>query len=59
VDEKSQIQALDWTAPMLPLPLGIPERQTHDYRPPRHRRAVRRALLSNQLRGERINADAR
>jgi transposase len=32
VDEKSQIQALDRTAPVLPLRPGIPERQTHDYR---------------------------
>lgn len=32
VDEKSQIQALDRTAPMLPMRPGIPERQTHDYR---------------------------
>jgi transposase len=31
VDEKSQVQALDRTAPMLPLRPGIPERQTHDY----------------------------
>ena len=31
VDEKSQIQALDRTAPVLPLRPGIPERQTHDY----------------------------
>jgi transposase len=31
VDEKSQIQALDRTAPILPLRLGLPERQTHDY----------------------------
>ena len=31
VDEKSQIQALDRTAPVLPLRLGIPEKQTHDY----------------------------
>jgi len=31
VDEKSQIQALDRTQPMLPLRPGIPERQTHDY----------------------------
>ena len=30
-DEKSQIQALDRTAPILPLRPGIPERQTHDY----------------------------
>jgi transposase len=32
VDEKSQIQALDRTAPMLPLRPGLPERQTHDYK---------------------------
>jgi transposase len=31
VDEKSQIQALDRTAPMLPLRPGLPERRTHDY----------------------------
>ncbi len=30
-DEKSQIQALDRTAPILPLRPGIPTRQTHDY----------------------------
>jgi transposase len=32
VDEKSQIQALDRTAPILPLIPGTPERRTHDYR---------------------------
>src|SRR5437660_3396762 len=32
VDEKSQIQALDRTQPLLPLRPGIPARQTHDYR---------------------------
>jgi transposase len=32
VDEKSQIQALDRTAPVLPLLPGTPERRTHDYR---------------------------
>lgn len=30
-DEKSQIQALDRTAPLLPLRPGIPAQQTHDY----------------------------
>lgn len=30
-DEKSQIQALDRTRPILPLAPGIPEKQTHDY----------------------------
>jgi transposase len=31
IDEKSQIQALDRTAPILPLRPGLPERATHDY----------------------------
>ena len=31
VDEKSQIQALDRTAPILPMLPGMPERATHDY----------------------------
>lgn len=31
VDEKSQIQALDRTQPVLPLAPGLPERRTHDY----------------------------
>src|SRR6266567_9131154 len=32
VDEKSQIQALDRTAPILPLMPGTPQRRSHDYR---------------------------
>ena len=32
VDEKSQIQALDRTQPVLPMLPGIPERRTHDYK---------------------------
>jgi transposase len=31
VDEKSQVQALDRTAPMLPIRPGLAERRTHDY----------------------------
>jgi transposase len=31
VDEKSQIQALDRSAPVLPLLPGVPARQSHDY----------------------------
>ena len=31
VDEKSQIQALDRTQPILPMLPGLPERRTHDY----------------------------
>jgi transposase len=32
IDEKTQIQALDRTAPILPLRPGLPERATHDYK---------------------------
>jgi transposase len=32
VDEKSQIQALDRTTPILPMLPGVPERATHDYK---------------------------
>jgi transposase len=32
VDEKSQIQALNRTAPILPMLPGVPERATHDYK---------------------------
>jgi hypothetical protein len=31
VDDKSQIQALDRTQPLLPLRPGIPAQMTHDY----------------------------
>jgi len=44
VDEKSQIQALDRTRPLLPLRPGIPARQTHDYK--RHRTTTLYAALS-------------
>jgi transposase len=32
VDEKSQIQALDRTQPLLPLDFGVTEKRTHDYK---------------------------
>lgn len=32
LDEKSQIQTLERTAPILPLRPGLPEQQTHDYK---------------------------
>lgn len=32
VDEKSQIQALDRSSPILPMMRGTPERRTHDYK---------------------------
>lgn len=44
VDEKSQIQALDRTAPLLPMRPGIPARQTHDYK--RHGTTTLLAALS-------------
>jgi len=44
VDEKSQIQALDRTAPLLALRPGIPARQTHDYQ--RHGTTTLYAALS-------------
>jgi transposase len=53
VDEKSQIQALDRTAPLLPLRPGIPARQTHDYQ--RHGTTTLFAalsLLDGQVIGE-------
>jgi transposase len=31
IDEKTQVQALDRTAPVLPILPGVPEKQTHDY----------------------------
>jgi transposase len=53
VEEKSQIQALDRTAPILPLRPGIPERQTHDYK--RHGTTTLFAAL-NILNGKVIGA---
>jgi len=44
VDEKSQIQALDRTAPLLPRWPGLPARQTHDYH--RHGTTTLYAALS-------------
>ena len=44
VDEKSQIQALDRTQPLLPLRPGVPARQTHDYK--RHGTTTLFAALS-------------
>ena len=43
VDEKSQIQALDRTQPILPLAPGVAERRTHDYMTTRDHHAVRGA----------------
>jgi transposase len=46
VDEKSQIQALDRTAPLLPLRPGQAERRTHDYK--RHGTTSLFAALNTQ-----------
>lgn len=54
VDEKSQIQALDRTQPMLPLRPGLPARQTHDYQ--RHGTTTLFAAL--EIATGRISADA-
>ena len=53
VDEKSQIQALDRPAPILPLRPGLPERQTHDYK--RHRTTTLLAAF-NILNGKVIGS---
>lgn len=45
VDEKSQIQALDRTQPLLPLRPGLPERQTHDYKRYGTRKRIRRGTF--------------
>ncbi|MEU1757375.1 IS630 family transposase [Micromonospora matsumotoense] len=54
VDEKSQIQALDRTAPLLPMRFGQAERRTHDYK--RHGTTTLFAAL--EVATGRITADA-
>jgi len=54
VDEKSQIQALNRTQPILPLRPGLPARQTHDYI--RHGTTTLFAAL--EIATGRISADA-
>lgn len=54
VDEKSQVQALDRTAPMLPLRPGLAARRTHDY--VRHGTTTLFAAL--EIATEKITADA-
>ena len=54
VDEKSQVQALDRTAPMLPLRPGLAERRTHDYK--RHGTTTLFAAL--EVATGKITADA-
>jgi transposase len=54
VDEKSQVQALDRTAPLLPMRFGAAERRTHDYL--RHGTTTLFAAL--EVATGRITADA-
>jgi transposase len=54
VDEKSQVQALDRTAPMLPLRPGLAARRTHDYK--RHGTTTLFAAL--EVATGKITADA-
>jgi len=54
VDEKSQIQALDRTAPMLPLRPGLPARQTYDYK----RNGTTTLFAALEVATGRISADA-
>jgi hypothetical protein len=54
VDEKSQVQALDRTAPLLPIRFGAAERRTHDYL--RHGTTTLFAAL--EVATGRITADA-
>jgi transposase len=54
VDEKSQVQALDRTAPLLPMRFGQAERRTHDYL--RHGTTTLFAAL--EVATGRITADA-
>ena len=55
VDEKSQIQALDRTAPILPMLPGMPERATHDYK--RHGTSSLYAALDiSHRQGDRLAA---
>jgi transposase len=54
VDEKSQIQALDRTAPMLPLRPGLPARQSYDYK----RNGTTTLFAALEIATGKITADA-
>jgi transposase len=54
VDEKSQIQALDRTAPMLPLRPGLPARATYDYK----RNGTTTLFAALEVATGKISADA-
>jgi transposase len=54
VDEKSQIQALDRTAPMLPLRPGLPARRSYDYK----RNGTTTLFAALEVATGKITADA-
>jgi transposase len=54
VDEKSQVQALDRTAPMLALRPGLPARQTYDYK----RNGTTTLFAALDVATRKISADA-
>jgi transposase/DNA-binding CsgD family transcriptional regulator len=54
VDEKSQIQALDRTQPILPVMPGVPERQTHDYK----RNGTTTLFAALEVKTGKVSADA-
>jgi transposase len=54
VDEKTQVQALDRTAPILPLRPGLPERQSYDYK----RNGTTSLFAALEVATGRISADA-
>ena len=51
IDEKTQVQALDRTAPILPMRPGIPEKQTPRRQAQRHHHAVRGHRWAGRSRG--------
>ena len=53
VDEKSQIQALDRSQPVLPMMPGMPETAHPRLRPPRHHQPVRRVQHRRRHRDQR------
>jgi transposase len=54
IDEKSQVQALDRTQPMLPLRPGLPARQTYDYK----RNGTTTLFAALEVATGKITADA-
>ena len=58
IDEKSQVQALDRTAPILPLRPGLPEKADPRLRPQRHHHAVRRPGGGHRQGHRRLPAPA-